>query len=457
LEGYDSGRLIVAIPFVAKVLEQGKHSKVFRPPNPWLVGILRLLVELYHYADLKLNLKFEIEVLCNAFQIKVSDIEPTSMLKDRPPKEFMNAQAMGGPVDAMGYSYPMQSAGMNTAAMPSAAAAMGLSASQIQLLQQQQRQQQLLGDHRMLSNVAMYDEVLNANLPRLAAFLHFDPSYVHFTAQPFLKNVFQVAIDRAIRDVIAPAVERSVTIASNSARELVTKDFALEPDDEKMRKAAHIMVRRLAGSLALVTCREPLRVGIVNNVRAILLQNKYYEQLPEELIINTVDDNLNLACSVIERVAAEKAVLEVDDMLNVIIANRRKHRERTGQPYYDVNALAAARYLNNLPDTLRLKPTGLTPDQLRIYEDFGKNGYAAMTQLPTMAAQSAGGSSLFMGGGMSEHMMAMQGQSLLAQQAQMTSAQQMLLQAQQQNSYRTPSNEQQIMEHFLVSVVDDDM
>lgn len=36
------------------------------------MGILRLLVELYQFADLKLNLKFEIEVLCKSLNIDVS-------------------------------------------------------------------------------------------------------------------------------------------------------------------------------------------------------------------------------------------------------------------------------------------------------------------------------------------------------------------------------------------------
>jgi len=39
-----------------------------------------------------------------------------------------------------------------------------------------------------------------------------------------------------------------------------------------MRKAAHLMVSSLAGSLALVTCKEPLRVSIGNHVRSLLQQ-----------------------------------------------------------------------------------------------------------------------------------------------------------------------------------------
>lgn len=69
MEGYDTQRLIVVIPFVCKVLEQCGHSNIFRPPNPWLIAILKLMVELYEFAELKLNLKFEIEVLCKSLSL----------------------------------------------------------------------------------------------------------------------------------------------------------------------------------------------------------------------------------------------------------------------------------------------------------------------------------------------------------------------------------------------------
>ena len=40
LQGYEAGRLIVAIPFVCKVLEHCANSRVFQPPNPWLMACL---------------------------------------------------------------------------------------------------------------------------------------------------------------------------------------------------------------------------------------------------------------------------------------------------------------------------------------------------------------------------------------------------------------------------------
>lgn len=53
-------------------------------------------------------------------------------------------------------------------------------------------------------------------------------------------------------------------------QELVLKDHALEPDADALRKSAHLMVTGLAQSLALVTAKEPLRIAVANNLRALL-------------------------------------------------------------------------------------------------------------------------------------------------------------------------------------------
>ncbi|KAI9595324.1 CCR4-Not complex component, Not1-domain-containing protein [Syncephalis fuscata] len=458
IEGYDSGRLIVAIPFVAKVLEQGKRSKVFRPPNPWLMGILRLLVELYHFADLKLNLKFEVEVLCNAFQIKVDDIEPTAMLKDRPPKELLDSFTAAGAVDPLSFGFPAQSNGTSASSAPLTQPfplPQGLTQQQAQAISTSQIPAS--GDHRGFANntntnnsanLAGLDDTTAASigLSNLATFLHFDPSFSLFMAQPMLKRMFHIAIDRAIREIIGPVVERSVTIAGISTRELVVKDFALEPNEDKMRHAAHAMVRSLAGNLALVTCKEPLRVNIINHVRTLLLQNGYHESnLPEDLISVTVEDNIELACSIVERAAAEKAVPEIDDILSTSFSNRRKHRERMGQPYYDMTAYSASRYPANLPDPLRLKPSGLSAGQLRVYEEFAKIYGAAGPDI------MSGGNTAAVAAAASSQSMQLQAQQQL-QMLQLQSQSQSSAHA--QDPYRVSADEQQTLERFAQYVAE---
>lgn len=46
-QGYETGRLIAVTPFVAKILEGGPsgNSRVFKPPNPWIMGIFSALHE----------------------------------------------------------------------------------------------------------------------------------------------------------------------------------------------------------------------------------------------------------------------------------------------------------------------------------------------------------------------------------------------------------------------------
>lgn len=72
-------------------------------------------------------------------------------------------------------------------------------------------------------------------------------------------------------------MERSVTIAGISTRELVAKDFATEPSDDKLRKAGHLMAQKLAGSLALVTCKEPLRSNLGTHLRQHLAEHGFAE------------------------------------------------------------------------------------------------------------------------------------------------------------------------------------
>lgn len=53
----------------------------------------------------------------------------------------------------------------------------------------------------------------------------------------------------------------------------------MESDEGRMRKAAHLMVSSLAGSLALVTCREPLRSSLAGQLRHLLANTMEANQL----------------------------------------------------------------------------------------------------------------------------------------------------------------------------------
>ncbi|KAJ1565991.1 hypothetical protein HK096_005111 [Nowakowskiella sp. JEL0078] len=333
VEGFDNNRMIVIIPFVCKVLEQCAGSRVFKPPNPWLMSIMKVLAELYLFCDLKLPLQFPIDVLCKTLNLDLKEIVPSSIFRNRQPRDVN--------VAAIGLETPLQTAMTVKMTSPNT-----------------------------ITNLAP-DET-NSNIPNIAPHIMFNSNIPVFNSHPAAKRIVHIAIDRAIREIIGPVVERSVTIAAIAARELVLKDFALEPNEEKMRRAAQLMVSSLSGSLASVTGREPLRISMITHLKTLLQQNGFTDQtIPEQAISIMVNDNLELVCTVLEQRAAEKAVPEIEESLQNAYKSRRLHRERSTQPFCDVSIYTASRYPSTLPESLRLKPGGLTSQQFRVYEDFG--------------------------------------------------------------------------------------
>ncbi|KAF7728004.1 hypothetical protein EC973_006769 [Apophysomyces ossiformis] len=357
LEGYDKNRLIVVIPFVCKVLEQCRQSKVFKPPNPWLMAILKLLVELYQFAELKLNLKFEIEVLCKSLSIELTvkellmspipDIEATSVLKNRSPTDRAARNTLAEALTRTEEA-PFPISGRLTNQMLQGSALEGEPVHEIE------------------------ESAINA-IPNLMPYITFNPQIILYTTQPAAKRWVLQAIAQSIREIIEPVVERSVAIAAVSTRELVAKDFAMESDENRMRKAAHLMAQNLAGSLAMVTCKEPLRLSMVTNLRNIFVANGLTDASAEQAVLLTVADNIDLVCAIIEKAAMDKAMIEVDEAMMNAFASRKKHREqRPGQPYFDMDIFSMSRYPATLPEPLRAKPSGLQPNQLRVYEDFAR-------------------------------------------------------------------------------------
>ena len=104
-------------------------------------------------------------------------------------------------------------------------------------------------------------------------------------------------------------------------------------------------------------------------------------------------ENLDLCCTLVEKAAKEKAVRDVEEALAPAFAIRRKHREQTGLPYYDMSIFTSGRYPASLPEALRPKAGGLLPAQRRVYDDFARipRVTAALAQGGTTAAGTAAG------------------------------------------------------------------
>lgn len=336
IEAYGTQRLIIVIPFSCKVLAQANKSIVFKPPNPWLMEIIGLLIELYHFAELRLQLKFEIEVLCKELSLDYRNIEPSTTLRERPRlEEETSAPPLSDTLDGFD-ELQLASLGRSTA-----------------------------------RNGRFSPGAIIATLPDVAPLLVYPPTSNTNISRDTLRYVVETAVRRAIQEIISPVVERSVTIAAISTAQLIHKDFAMERDEDRVRQCALTMVKALAGSLALVTCKEPLRMSMTNYIRVISAEVEE-QALPEGAILMCVNDNLDVACSLVENAAEQRAMPEIEENIEQQLAARRRHRAiRGSEPFIDN---IVSRWSFYIPEPYKLSPSGLNKEQLAIYEEFARQG-----------------------------------------------------------------------------------
>lgn len=348
IEAHDTKRLVVVIPFVCKVLLQGASSAVFRPPNPWLMDIIHLLIDLYHHAELKLNLKFEIEVLCKGLSLDHKSIEPSGEILNRPPLEEPAEVLPQEQLEAF-ENLSLNGLASVGAGLPSRSVA--------------------------------------PTIPDLGPMITIPPANEMVVSTSRLHDIVRSALTRALQDIIQPVVDRSVTIAAISTLQMIRKDFVTEGDENRVRSSAINMVKKTAGSLALVTSKEPLRANFTNYMRT--LAQDLPSGLPEGTVIMCVNSNLDLACDIIEKQAEERAVPDIEEMLEADIEARRRHRlTRPNDAYFDNNT---SRWSMTIPNPYKLSPNvnGLNPEQMAIYDEFGRQPRSTTASAPSHAASAS--------------------------------------------------------------------
>ncbi|XP_022770231.1 CCR4-NOT transcription complex subunit 1-like isoform X3 [Durio zibethinus] len=395
IEAYEKGLMIAVIPFTSKILEPCQSSLAYQPPNPWTIGILALLAEIYSMPNLKMNLKFDIEVLFKNLSVDMKDITPTSLLKDRKRELEGNPDFSNKDVGA---SQPQMVAEvksgiitpLNHVELPLEVASPPNSSGHTHLLSQ------YAGPLRLSTGALMEDEKLAAlglsdQLPSAQGLFQATPSQSPFSVSQLstpipnigthviinqklsalglhlhFQRVVPIAMDRAIKEIVAGIVQRSVSIATQTTKELVLKDYAMESDETRIYNAAHLMVASLAGSLAHVTCKEPLRGSISSQLRNSLQGLNVGSDLLEQAVQLVTNDNLDLGCAVIEQAATDKAIQTIDGEIANQLSLRRKHRD----PAFFDPSMYGQGSMGVMSEALRPKPGHLSLSQQRVYEDF---------------------------------------------------------------------------------------
>lgn len=397
--GYENGRLIAVCSFVARLIEGVKESQIFRLPNPWLMGILSLLRELYEVEDLKMNIKFEVQVLCNHINLKIDDIPKTNILskcripiKDGRNPDF-NVKNVSSVVPAVAVvpssNIPIVN-GTSSTPVPAPIATPSpilrsvsdanisdeksdsIASAAPSLMPPMSLIPQSIASTPTTSTPTPQEQT--TVIPNLAQFIVINPSIQYFATNPAQRRIVSIAVDRGIRELIQSVAERSVTIASVTTKQLITKDFVTEGNEQQLRKYAHMMIANISGSLALVTCKEPLRLSICNHLRSLLAQSISDQNLIEQIVQVCSNDNLEIGCKLIEKAATEKAIRDADESLTMAFQLRRKSREAgsSNEHFIDPTVSNGAIYPRELPDALKPRIEGLSQLQLQMYEGFSR-------------------------------------------------------------------------------------
>nr|XP_036218793.1 CCR4-NOT transcription complex subunit 1 isoform X1 [Bactrocera oleae] len=406
-EAYHKGQqeLLFVVPFVAKILESSGKSKVFKTPNPWTMAIMNVLGELHQEPELKLNLKFEIEVLCKTLNLDLQKLKPIVYLKD--PSRSMNIEhqmAQPKPKNIEAPPQQQQQQQPPSQGQTPGPGQMGPNDSDAQALLMGGGGSGVVGGANIpggvvpspsISNESTGQVIMQAPEPRFSfvdiniANFHtigqhvvLSPNITFLHANPGMKHIILNAIERTITEWLQPVVDRSVRIAVTTTEQIVRKDFGLDPDENRMRTAAHQMVRYLSAGMAMITCKDSLSQTLTNNIRKAFLSaltgGPSYQDI-EAAAIQLSNDNVELACAFIQKTAAEKSTPEVDRRMATDFDTRKMTRDEGGR-FYDTQTLAYQ--TERMPEQVRLKVGGIPHTQFAVYAEFARNipGFQPMTE-----------------------------------------------------------------------------
>lgn len=422
--GYETGRLIAVCSFVSKVIEGVKESKIFRSSNPWLMAILGVLKELYEIEDLKLNIKFEVQVLCKNINIKMEDIPKTSTLAkcNQPTKDNRNPDFNSKNIPAatttttttpnntavVSTLNPVQGIQVNNNNSLPLAASTSQSSNSVSTTSISTTTASTptnlttssisnISDSNIDNTLPVANQNPNQNGPadsltnmisQVVSNIIVSPTLTYFSNNPNQKRIISLAIDKGIREIIQSAVDRAVAIATASTKQLILKDFANESNPQLLRSSAHNMVSTLTSSLTNITCKEPLRLSIGNHLRSLLASSISDQTQIEQIVQTCSSDNLELGSALIEKVAVEKSIREIDELLSSSYQTRKLSFE-SGNPFADPNyQILVSKISPEIQDFLKATNSVNVQSHVQLYEEFKKLQQFSMPKTVNLSNQT---------------------------------------------------------------------
>lgn len=330
VEAFDFNTLNFIIPFVCKVLDQAQYSKIFRPPNPWILGVFGVLVELYECGDLKLNLKFEIEVLLNSFKMKVTDIKALTLIRSHNP---------------------------NPAAL---ATLFGIQNGNIETFYQALHVPHVMPPRPQQMSLP----------PQAPPGVQFDTSFstLHgnsiFTQNPNLRRAFQASLSRAVRECALPILTRTSESVLITTEALIKKDFAREGNVARFRKSYQNLALKLSQNMVACSGRKLICDTIENTMIQLLAHQISLNDLPPGELTSAIQANADQCVDIINKIASGNILELIEERMRPLVVAREQNLGN----FVDNDNIGIS---GMLPPPLGLRAEGLTPNQMAIYENFG--------------------------------------------------------------------------------------
>ena len=89
--------------------------------------------------------------------------------------------------------------------------------------------------------------------------LNVPPKVMEILQIPDLQTLITSCLDSSISEIVAPSLERSVSIAIIAANQIALKDFATETNVNLLKSSVLTMAQTFACGIATAICRESLR------------------------------------------------------------------------------------------------------------------------------------------------------------------------------------------------------
>lgn len=405
-----SQELLYIIPFVAKILESCTRSKIFQQPNPWLMGIMSVLAEMHATHEFKLNLKFEIEVLCRQLQLQLTDIPIHNILVnkevfDKIEKQLSNSNRQSSSslaYSSMPTANTTSSAIYNDPAIVNYQQLPSLQQSSLSTLPSLSTPQSMSSSSSTLPPVPKYklSDFKPSIFQSLSSMLEINPNILLFQHHPRLKTYIHPPIEQAINESLQ-TVQRSLKVATSAAETIVRKDFLLNPDEQQLRTSARNMVAYLSSGLVLITARPALQDQIQSYIKTHLqtvlgisapnsasgnangtdstglnnnssnptdqITNQTREMI-QQAATEIAQSNIELCCCLLQRITIHRAIQLIDQRLASDIEIRQRCRLEGRQ--LPTAANVAEFQSDRLIESIRLRYGPLSSHQLAIYEDF---------------------------------------------------------------------------------------